>query len=504
MKGRDMGASARFWKEFYIALKESDWSRAADCGNILLDMYYPNCEPPPGLQELLQPEILSLLGDVELRRFGAGEVICREGETGDSMFVLVQGRVKVTNQSLKTSGGMSIPLPSLLISRVMTSLINGNKLKLVELTDGAIIGEMALLSAAPRSATVTCIAPTEALEVSKNSFQRVVEIRPELRNMLNEIYIHRLNRMLDTLRETQKMVNSCFVSRFCDSLSSGKKTGSGPVAAGQEKRFAARSEWKDSEKKESLPDRHLRKIERLYEQGERKEAFLEYLALVPEMFRKTVVVSVRTKAGEALQDGRKRYPDLYDFAKQIKPLGALFEKVSKRDTVSEEPSMSVGCQGEIEEPMPQKDERAFIEDAITGCLSHAEEKEYNDGEAVIRLGEDTDSVFVIKEGRVRVLPGPSALGQGRSAICLNEGDIFGEFSFLTGNPRSATVVADGALKAFELDRSLLTKLIAGNPSILDCLVNLYNRRINELISTVNTSRNAVLESLKAATTSSSN
>ena len=70
------------------------------------------------------------------------------------------------------------------------------------------------------------------------------------------------------------------------------------------------------------------------------------------------------------------------------------------------------------------------------------------GAKVIRQGEAGDKFYLIRRGRASVTV---AEGSGsRPLASLGEGDFFGEAALLTGNPRSATVAADGPLEVFTL------------------------------------------------------
>ncbi len=59
------------------------------------------------------------------------------------------------------------------------------------------------------------------------------------------------------------------------------------------------------------------------------------------------------------------------------------------------------------------------------------------GTTVFRQGEPGGSVYVIREGRVRVLK--ESNGRQRMIATLGPGEFFGEMAVVTGKPRSATV-----------------------------------------------------------------
>src|SRR5919201_4810818 len=78
------------------------------------------------------------------RRLVEGQVLCREGEPGDAMFIVTGGRI-----------------------RLSTTDPNGNEKILTYFTDGQFFGEMSLLTGAPRSATATAETDSQVLVLDK-------------------------------------------------------------------------------------------------------------------------------------------------------------------------------------------------------------------------------------------------------------------------------------------------------------------------------------------------
>jgi cyclic nucleotide-binding protein/HEAT repeat protein len=94
---------------------------------------------------------------VEERRVDAGKELFHEGDPGDAVYLIVKGWVCVF------TGGGTRP------ERVLS-----------ELGPGACIGEMAVLDASPRSATVRAVKRTRTLRVPGEGFKRVMSERPEM------------------------------------------------------------------------------------------------------------------------------------------------------------------------------------------------------------------------------------------------------------------------------------------------------------------------------------
>jgi CRP-like cAMP-binding protein len=88
---------------------------------------------------------------------------------------------------------------------------------------------------------------------------------------------------------------------------------------------------------------------------------------------------------------------------------------------------------------------------------------YGNGEAIVRQGEPGDSMFVISSGRAAVVLEPDR----REVATIEAGGYFGEMSLLTGDPRTATVLARGDTLVFEIHADLFRKLGANHPRAVE-------------------------------------
>lgn len=83
----------------------------------------------------------------------AGTILMVEGEAAESFYVIVRGTIRVER------GGTFVR----------------------SLTDGAFLGEIALLEAGERTATATCATDCELIELGTYEFGRVMDTFPDVR-----------------------------------------------------------------------------------------------------------------------------------------------------------------------------------------------------------------------------------------------------------------------------------------------------------------------------------
>jgi small-conductance mechanosensitive channel/CRP-like cAMP-binding protein len=100
---------------------------------------------------------------------------------------------------------------------------------------------------------------------------------------------------------------------------------------------------------------------------------------------------------------------------------------------------------------------------------------FGQGEYIIEQGANGDSMFILARGSAQVLV--TNEGVAIPVGSLNEGECFGEFSLLTGEPRSATVVAQVDCEVVEIDKESLGTLLRQDPKLANLLTeSAMNRR----------------------------
>lgn len=119
----------------------------------------------------LDKEVLSLMHSrmVE-RRFKRGELLIRQGEKENSLMVVVEGEIEVTIRE------------------------DGKQHLLKHAGPGEIVGEMALLTDEPRSASVTAYTEVRAYVISAESFHELATSHPKISALLTLLLASRLGK----------------------------------------------------------------------------------------------------------------------------------------------------------------------------------------------------------------------------------------------------------------------------------------------------------------------
>lgn len=118
----------------------------------------------PVFVPLAPEELAELAESCERLDFGRGERIVHQGETGDAMYIVLEGAAVV---SIKAD--------------------NGAEREVARLARGEFFGEMALLTGEPRTASVTAVDDLGVLVIHKDGLQAMLQRRPELAQEMAEI-----------------------------------------------------------------------------------------------------------------------------------------------------------------------------------------------------------------------------------------------------------------------------------------------------------------------------
>jgi CRP-like cAMP-binding protein len=110
----------------------------------------------------------------------------------------------------------------------------------------------------------------------------------------------------------------------------------------------------------------------------------------------------------------------------------------------------------------------------TRLLQGARLLRFGRGERVIEQGEEGGSMFILLHGEAAVVL--TANGTETQVAMLRDGDYFGEMSLLTGEPRSATVVARTDCDMWEIGKEVLGQLLEENQVLVEKLSDMLAKR----------------------------
>jgi len=99
------------------------------------------------------------------------------------------------------------------------------------------------------------------------------------------------------------------------------------------------------------------------------------------------------------------------------------------------------------------------------------------GETIISEGEVGDCLYIIKEGQARVIAELDG-GEQITLSYLGSGDYFGEMALITGDPRSATVLAEEEGTLWQIDKKDFDALLMNNPAITLSMTHMLSQRLS--------------------------
>jgi small-conductance mechanosensitive channel/CRP-like cAMP-binding protein len=103
------------------------------------------------------------------------------------------------------------------------------------------------------------------------------------------------------------------------------------------------------------------------------------------------------------------------------------------------------------------------DDQRRAIASATRTRTYGDGEAIVKQGNPGDSMFVVGTGGAVVVLEPDR----RPVATLEPGGYFGEMSLLTGEARTATVLARGDTVVLEIDAEVFRRIAAVSPDAVE-------------------------------------
>jgi len=107
------------------------------------------------------------------------------------------------------------------------------------------------------------------------------------------------------------------------------------------------------------------------------------------------------------------------------------------------------------------------------------EKTFSADEVLYTEGNLGDTLFVIKQGAIKISWAAKEKEEETSRVLRREGDIFGESGFLDESPRPSTAQATKSTRVFELTRSNFLTILNSHPLIAYQIVKVLSSRIKQ-------------------------
>jgi CRP-like cAMP-binding protein len=419
----------------------------------------------PLLGGLAEPELVAVVRAMRLRTFEPGDVIVTEGESGDSLFVLTSGRVRVFVRS-----------PS------------GHSYAAGQLDEGDFFGEIGTLSGRARTASVVAADHCELLELNKASVDRIATTHPRVREALEAAYVRRASSP-EAAAIRAVPIDPESHSRAIEVLES----------------YFGESRWD--------PRMRLRLADLLVRTGKHEEAIPLLVGLADELDRsgfpeKAVAIlkkiehirrhdveevnlaPLRKDRTEAAPDAVAQAPAASEPADSLAPAtrrfrGATSDRLESwildvaRQATAGAPQAAPApaavpagyARGLRVSPLFE----GLDEEAVAELIRELRLVSFDPGDVILTEGEAGQSLFIIAAGAVKVHV-RDASGHSLEVARLGEGAFFGEMAALSGRPRSATVTAAAACDLLEIDHPALDALSARHPRVREVLEEHYIAR----------------------------
>ncbi len=397
-----------------------------------------------------------------------GQPIVKQGDTGQSVYVIANGSVKV-----------------------WTLVPSGERLDLAVLRANEFFGEMSFLTGKPRTATVETAEDAVILEVTEDKLRDLVTRRPRVLQVLEQYSASREKGTSAKMQTTQKAPEPTVEKAPQPAMTA--MNAAPPAAAQQQMAPEAASEKAPSPPKApSAPEKA-----RLLESIQKFIGKADWKSVIAEMEKFFIIEPdpiVRVRIGDAYQklnnkiEAVKEYvraADLYAEKGGVVKALAQYKLALRIDPANKQAHDRIEAlhsnRAVKAEPAMQGDGKAQKPaSSVIPLFAGFSQEEFNAftkvmnvhplpaGLPIVEQNDTGKSVYIIASGSVKIFT--TLLSGDRVELAtLGSGDFFGEISFLTGKPRTATVETAEDSVILEVTEGKLKEITAQNPHMLDVL-----------------------------------
>lgn len=172
------------WKEIESLLENLSERLAIDT-EIAQTVPPPEEKPPVAgslelettlFKDLTREEFKQIVANLTLRHYDEETIVVKEGDPGTSLFIIVQGQVRVLTRDPKQ-----------------------REVILATLSEGEFFGEISLLTGKPRTATIITNTSSDLLELSRDDFAKIVKKHPRVQKVVEEFHLQRANKTVEAI-----------------------------------------------------------------------------------------------------------------------------------------------------------------------------------------------------------------------------------------------------------------------------------------------------------------
>jgi CRP-like cAMP-binding protein len=402
----------------------------------------------PLFSDLSPSEMLAVLRALRLVFMEPGDIIVTEGEPGASLFLIINGDVRLFVRN-----------PA------------GHNVEVGRLTEGAFFGEMSLLSGKPRNATVTAGSRVEMLELPKAMLDGIAQAHPRVRDIVDALYLQRasspevaaVRSVPIGAEETRERASEVLRSYF----------GGRPFEPRMQLKLATVL-LKSGKHEEAVPVLIALANELLREGDTPKAiAILKKVELIRK--RSLEIVNLAPLARRAPTNPPSSAPEATPEANTETFFAQWLSDAVRRANAEAHTTPPKRVPGYAPDLLATPLFEGFTEEELLAFIQGLRLLAFQPGEVILTEGESGESVLILAAGTVKVsVRDPH--GHSITLCELREGAFFGEISALSGRPRSATVTAAWNCELLELDRATLDGIATSHPRVRQVLEEAYIER----------------------------
>ncbi len=410
--------------------------------------------------------------------------IVKQGDTGKSVYIIATGRVKVH-----------------------TVLPSGERLDLAMLGPSDFFGEMAFLTGKQRTATVETAEDAVILEVPEDNLRDLIARKPRILQVLQQYSDAReqgTSQKVQSAQKTAEPAGAMVIERneAPQRTSEPPRQAAAPQAPPAPKtppvppspHAAASPAQKGPSASPSDKPKLIDAIQKFVSKSDWKAVIGEMeklFAIEPDPIIRVRIGDAYQKLNQKAEAVREyvRAADLYaETGAVVKALAQykLALRIEPGNKQAQERIEALHSNRIVKENRPEPAEKEAPKEAkkpassVIPLFAGFSQEEFNAftkvmnvhplpaGVSIVEQHDSGKSVYIIASGSVKVFT-TLLSGERVDLAVLRSGDFFGEMSFLTGKPRTATVETAEDSVILEVSEEKLREIVSQRPNILDVL-----------------------------------